>query len=236
MSTHDFDPASRSRLALFKKPFYTDWTVLLGAIAVGVPAWDTGQKYPAIWNGSTADFIGVSIDAGLSTLFQIVVFCFAPAAIRRRWGKFWQAVNPPAEKESRVWLVAVLVAIGSVLAGSATSAETVGEATGGDAAGLRRCTPMGVDEVCFTVVSANEDSGTLMAEWNYAEPMYEFGSWIAGWTWSVSISCSTDDGLVYGLNAVDLTGNHVALPASVENDIRSGMQRDQVPAFVAEIC
>ena len=91
MSTHDFDPASRSRLALFKKPFYTDWTVLLGAIAVGVPAWDTGQKYPAIWNGSTADFIGVSIDAGLSTLFQIVVFCFAPAAIRRRWGKFWQA-------------------------------------------------------------------------------------------------------------------------------------------------
>lgn len=203
---------------------------------MGVPAWRTGEQYPAIWNGSAADFVGVSIDAGLSTLFQIVVFCFAPAAIRRRWGKFWQAVNPPAEKESRVWLVAVLVAIGSVLAGSATSAATVGEVTGGDPTGMRRCTPMGVDEICFTVASASEDSGTLLAEWNYSEPIYEFGSLISGWTWSVSISCATKTGLIYGLNAVDPTGNRVALPASVEDDIRSGMQRDQVPAFVGEIC
>ena len=231
MTNAEFDPESKARLPFFKKPFYSDWTVILGAFAVGVSAWSSASDYPPIWKATSGDLVAVSIDVGLSGLFQVVVFSFVPAAIRRRWGRSWAALNPPQEKESRVWMVALVVTVGAVLA-----AGTVSTQESGSPIGARQCTPRGVDQICFTLTSATEDGATLSADWTYAAPRILGGTSISKWTWRMSVSCTTRSGVLYDVAALNPAGGRVALTNAQYEEVRSGMERDQVPAVVSDLC
>lgn len=231
MTNDEFDPESRERLPLFKKPFYSDWTIILGAVAVGVGAWSSASGYPPIWQSTSGDLVAVSIDVGLGGLFQVIVFSFVPAAIRRRWGKGWAALNPPREKESRVWMVALVVAVAAVLAAGSSSTQEPSSA-----AAVPECRSRDGDLICFTVTSANDDGATVAAEWIYAVPRSLGSTSISKWTWGMTVSCNTRTGIVYGVAAFDLSGARLALTEATYDQVRSGMQRDQIPALVSDFC
>lgn len=104
------------------------------------------------------------------------------------------------------------------------------------AVGARQCEPKDGDVICFTVISADSDGATLTAEWIYTTPRDLGNTSINKWTWGMTVSCNTRTGIVYGVAALDPAGARLSLAESTYEQIRSGMQRDQVPAVVADFC
>lgn len=227
----EVDPLDRHLLPLFKKPFYYDWTVVLGAFVVGIGAWNSAIGYPPLWTSTPVDLADSALNIGIQAVINVCLFTYVPAAIRRRWTRGWAASNPPREKDSRVWMVAFIVVVSAVLAAGTVSAQESSSPLG-----ERQCTPNGGDLICFTLISATDNAATLAGEWIYGAPRSLGSTSISKWTWRMSLSCSTRSGTLHGVAALNPSGGRLALTNGDYERVRNGMQRDQVPAAVSHFC
>ena len=207
------------KTSLFRAPFYKDWTVVLGLVAVGAVAVSTAQEYPPFWSANSFDRTAALIDHAVGLCFQIGVFCFLPAAVRDRKSKWWAAQSHQPLRARWVWLLAVVAAVGSTVAVGFADASA-------SPSGLppRECRPRGADIVCVEWIYADETSATFQSEWIYAETRPLEGFNVASFRWFTEFDCATRNARIYDLRGLGQSGQLLPLSATVVSQMQSGLQ------------
>jgi len=199
-----------NKTSLFKAPFYKDWTVMLGLLAVGAAAVSRAQDYPPLWSADSFDRSSQLFDIAFGLCVQLGFFCFLPAAIRDRKSKWWAAQTHKPLRARWVWLLGVLVAAGSAGVGgltgqSATSSELASP----------ECFPQEDGTQCVQVLS--DDGRRTATQWDYfyTEPQLVEGKSVASFSFRLESDCEQGTAEVVDLRAVGPSGQLVAVSAAL---------------------
>lgn len=197
------------KTSLFKAPFYKDWTVVLGLVAVGATAVQIARDYPPPWSADSFDRNASLIDLGAALLIQLGIFCFLPAAIRDRKSKWWAAQTHEPLRARWVWLLGLLVVIGS--------AGVVG-LTGRSAAPKElaspECSPQGAGTQCMQLLSDDGRRTALQIEYFYTEPLLVEGRRVASFSFRLESDCEQGAADVVDLRLLGPSGQLVAPSAA----------------------
>ena len=196
--------------SLFKAPFYKDWTVVLGLVAVGATAVQVAQDYPPPWSADSFDRTASLIDLAAAVLIQLGIFCFLPAAIRDRKSKWWAAQTHKPLRARWVWLLGVLVAAGSagVVGLTGQSATSTGLASS-------ECFPQENGTQCVQVLSDDGRRTALQVEYFYDQPQIVEGNIVASFSFRLESDCEQGTAEVVDLRPVGPSGQLVAVSAAL---------------------
>ena len=229
---------------LFRKPFITDWTVVLGLLGVAVGVGNALSSYPSLFNNSASyDYVAATLDVLFALIFQFAFLAFLPAAIRLKVKKSRARKGKPPKRAAeefsvgRAWLLAALVAIlvGVGVELSKTSGSTLSgkPASSYNAALPRECRPNGSDTICIQTVQTGPDA-SFDFDWTYLSDKEFNGSWVHKWRWTIHLNCQTHSGYVTGIVAEDRAGNRIAIDSASRRELRAGFQSTYVTAMLAE--
>jgi len=196
--------------SLFKAPFYKDWTVVLGLVAVGATAVQVAQDYPPPWSADSFDRTASLIDLAAVLLIQLGIFCFLPAAIRDRKSKWWAAQTHKPLRARWVWLLGVLVA-----AGSAGVVGLTGQSATSSGLASPECSPQEFGTQCVQLLS--DDGNRTATQWEYffTEPLLVEGKLVASFSFRLESDCAQGTADVVDLRPVGPSGQLVAVSAAL---------------------
>lgn len=238
-------------LPLFRKPFVTDWTVVLGLLAVGASTTQQLRGYPSLIDSPDSyNLIAAAVDVAVAFLFQLLVWAFLPAWIRRRIRLRRLRKGKSLRKDFRefrvfkVWLLALgvlLVVAGSTEMFKSGNPDFQGPLSGSSPSNVsipKECFPRGEDEVCISGF-ATGNLAILQFTWTYrSDPQVEDSlgrlKTIHQWTWSASVNCDTRTGGIMSLSALGPSGDDVRLDEVIVSQIQEGMYNDYIVPLLQE--
>lgn len=195
--------------SLFKAPFYKDWTVVLGLVAVGATTVQVAQDYPPPWSADSFDRNASLIDLGAALLIQLGIFCFLPAAIRDRKSKWWAAQTHKPLRARWVWLLGVLVAAGSVGVVGFT-----GQSATPNGLASTECLPQENGTQCVQLLSDDGRRTATQWEYFYTEPQLVEGKRVASFSFRLESDCEQGTADVVDLRFLGPSGQLVAPSAA----------------------
>jgi hypothetical protein len=218
---------------LFRDKFYTDWVVLLGVAAAAAGAYGATRNYGNIQEMNSADWTALTIDAGIASVINALIFGYIPAALRRKFTKKNLSQTELAEN-MEPWKFPLLVLMASaivVFAGLNANDEFAPVGVSGS-----RCVPKGVDELCVEAKYLGEKRISLMTDWNYSSVQMISGLRVAKISWLSRVDCNSELGYIEYLKAFDPYGNKVELPISVKDQMIDGLESNQLQPSVSQMC
>lgn len=226
--------ASNSRLPLFRKPFYKDWTVILGLLTVASGAASNVGTSGDVLRFKLYDWIAFVINLAFITGVQGTVFGVIPALIRRRLKRRRMTTENEYEVFPKrfFWGMAFIIAF--------TSAFLVSLAQRNDDSSFiglsdRTCEQEIEGTKCVRFTYLGNEELSIQINWKYLE-MREFsGEFISEVTYTYRILCKEKTGYVSDLNAFSSPGQAIVINEAERSQVTMGIQ-NEVNQVVNRLC
>lgn len=218
---------------LFRRPFYTDWTIWLAALGIGVGVENAADSYPnAFWASDTYDLLASSIDVALAILVQALFLGILPAVLRRaikRRRTGFQDIRPEFAT-FRFWLLALVVGAVTWVATDAIKESS------GSALPEIQCNQQGEDTICIKATPLNRSTFMLESSWTYPVVKFLEGQAIKSWSWTTTVNCESRTGQLTDLRALGIDGSILPISAQVVVQVQGTMEADQIPQLIDGAC
>lgn len=225
---------SNSRLPLFRKPFFKDWTVVLGLLTVASGAASNVGTSGDVFKFKGTDWLAFAIELAVVTGVQGTIFAVLPALVRRRLTR--RRINTSTNHEifpiASFWSLAFALAITSALLVSFAQRNDLNSSIGRSD---RTCRQEVEGTKCVRVTYLGNEELSIQINWKYLEKGEFFGEYISEATYTYRILCNEKTGYVSDLNAFSSPGQSVSINEAERSQVATLLQ-NEINQAVNRLC
>jgi len=221
------------KATLFRKPFHTDWVVVLAVFAVAASSVKLGRDYGNVNTFQAGDWLAFAIDLLVLVAIQGLVFGVIPGTIRQFVLRRKATVKfREAFAIRKFWALSLAVGAAVSLLVSLAQGKSDDSEIGKS---LEKCESQGKDTKCIEVTYLGKNSISMRVTWSYAEMREISDNFVSEIEYVTRIDCSQGSGSLLRLNAIGPAGESIAIGDFERESIASGIQ-GEINKIIEKTC